>query len=53
MGLAAAGQDGDARMLDVIARDVDRTLALVGVPRIADVDSSVLFEQSFGRERES
>jgi L-lactate dehydrogenase (cytochrome) len=53
MGLAAAGQDGVARMLDVMARDVDRTLALVGVPRIGDVDASVLLEQSFGRERES
>ena len=53
MGLAAAGQEGVARMLDVMARDIDRTLALVGVPRIGDVDQRILFEQSFGRERES
>ena len=53
MGLAAGGEQGVARMLDVLARDVDRTLALLGVPRIDDVDGSVLFHQSFGRSEQS
>ena len=53
MGLAAGGEQGVARMLDVLARDVDRTLALLGVPRIDDVDGSVLFDQSFGRSEQS
>ncbi len=53
LGLAADGQRGVERMLDVLARDVDRTLALLGVPRIDDVDTGILVEQSFGRGRES
>jgi L-lactate dehydrogenase (cytochrome) len=42
MALAAAGEPGVARMLELIARDIDRTLALVGTLRIDDVDASVL-----------
>ena len=42
MALAAAGEPGVARMLELIARDIDRTLALVGTPRIDDVDASIL-----------
>ena len=53
MGLAADGERGVGRMLDVLARDVDRTLALVGVPRIDDVDGRILLHQSFGRNRET
>jgi L-lactate dehydrogenase (cytochrome) len=41
-GLAADGQAGVARMLEIIRGDVDRTLALLGVPRFDDVDGSVL-----------
>ena len=42
MALAAGGEPAVDRMLDVLRRDVDRTLALVGVPRIDDVDAQVL-----------
>lgn len=42
MALAAGGEPGVERMLDVLGRDVDRTLALVGVPRIDDVGPGVL-----------
>ena len=42
MALAAAGEPGVARMLELIARDIDRTLALLGARRIGDVDASVL-----------
>jgi L-lactate dehydrogenase (cytochrome) len=53
MALAADGRRGVERMLDVIARDVDRTLALVGVPKIDDVDNAVLLDQAFGRKNET
>ena len=42
MALAAGGEPAVGRMLEVLGRDVDRTLALVGVPRIDDVDAGVL-----------
>lgn len=42
LALAAGGEAGVTRMLDVLARDVDRTLALVGVPRIDDVTADAL-----------
>jgi L-lactate dehydrogenase (cytochrome) len=40
--LAAGGAAGVERLLDVIRQDVDRTLALIGVPRIDDVTAEVL-----------
>jgi isopentenyl diphosphate isomerase/L-lactate dehydrogenase-like FMN-dependent dehydrogenase len=42
LGLAADGEAGVARMLDVMGVDIDRTLALIGVPRFDDVDAGVL-----------
>ena len=42
MALAAAGEPGVARMLELMARDIDRTLALVGVPNFDDVDANAL-----------
>jgi L-lactate dehydrogenase (cytochrome) len=42
MALAAAGEPGVVRMLELFARDIDRTLALVGKPRFDDLDPSVL-----------
>ena len=50
MALAADGQRGVERMLDILARDTDRTLALVGVPEIDGVDGGILLDQAFGRE---
>ena len=40
--LAAGGARGVTRMLELLRADVDRTLALLGVPRIDDVDADVL-----------
>ena len=42
MALAAAGEPGVARMLELMAKDIDRTLALVGTPRFDDLDASAL-----------
>lgn len=41
-GLAADGEAGVDRMLDIIRSEIDRTLALVGVPRFDDVDGSTI-----------
>jgi L-lactate dehydrogenase (cytochrome) len=40
--LAAGGARGVERMLEVLRADVDRTLGLLGVPRIDDIDAGVL-----------
>ena len=40
--LAADGEAGVTRLLEIVKADVDRTLALIGVPRFDDVDGSVL-----------
>jgi L-lactate dehydrogenase (cytochrome) len=42
MSLAAAGEPGVARMLELLRMDVDRTLGLIGVPRFDDVGPEVL-----------
>lgn len=42
--LAAYGEAGVARMLEILRADVDRVLALLGVPRYDDVDAGVLFK---------
>jgi L-lactate dehydrogenase (cytochrome) len=41
-GLAAGGQAGVRRALDILAGEVDHTLALVGVPRAGDLDPTVV-----------
>lgn len=41
-GLAAGGQAGVRRALRILGSEVDHTLALVGVPRIAELDRSVV-----------
>ena len=40
--LAAGGEAGVLRVLDILAADVDRTLALIGRSRFEDVDAGVL-----------
>jgi L-lactate dehydrogenase (cytochrome) len=40
--LAADGEAGVSRLLEIMGADIDRTLALIGVPRFDDVDGSVL-----------
>jgi L-lactate dehydrogenase (cytochrome) len=39
-GLAAAGQAGVARAIEILRADVDRTLRLIGCPSIAALDAS-------------
>lgn len=41
-GLAAAGEPGVDRILDLFSEEVDRTLALTGRRTLADVDASIL-----------
>jgi L-lactate dehydrogenase (cytochrome) len=41
-GLAAAGQAGVARALEILRADVDRTLKLLGCPSVAALDASYL-----------
>jgi L-lactate dehydrogenase (cytochrome) len=41
-GLGAGGPDGVRRALEILKGEVDHTLALVGVPRVADLDRTVL-----------
>jgi len=43
-GLAADGERGVASALELLRAELDRTLALVGVPALDAVDSSVLFD---------
>ncbi len=43
-GLAAAGQRGVERVIDILQREIDITLALLGVPDIRQLDRSALFE---------
>jgi len=39
-GLAAAGEAGVARAIEILRADLDRTLRLLGCPSIASLDSS-------------
>jgi L-lactate dehydrogenase (cytochrome) len=41
-GLATAGQAGVERALAILTAEIDRTLALIGVPRLEDVDRTCL-----------
>jgi L-lactate dehydrogenase (cytochrome) len=41
-GLGAGGAAGVRRALEILAGEVDQTLALVGVPRVADLDRTVV-----------
>ncbi|WP_343585380.1 alpha-hydroxy acid oxidase [Herbaspirillum sp.] len=47
-GLAAGGQAGAARALEIMRSEVDRVLGLLGCPDIAQVDRSYLRSQRFG-----
>ena len=41
-GLAAAGQDGVARALEILRADVERTLRLLGCPEVGALDATYL-----------
>jgi L-lactate dehydrogenase (cytochrome) len=47
-GLAVDGERGVAAVLETLRRELDLALALTGVPRVQDVDRSVLWEHSAG-----
>jgi len=42
LALAAGGEQSIDRLLEIIRTDIDRTLALTGVPRFDDVDATIL-----------
>ncbi|MGE3830073.1 MAG: alpha-hydroxy acid oxidase [Parvibaculaceae bacterium] len=44
-GLAVAGEEGVAHMLDIYRREIDRVMGLCGVSRIADIDKSLLLRK--------
>lgn len=41
-GVAAAGRDGAARAIAILSEEIDRDLALLGTPSIADLDEEIL-----------
>jgi isopentenyl diphosphate isomerase/L-lactate dehydrogenase-like FMN-dependent dehydrogenase len=41
-GLGAGGPDGVRRALEILKDEVDHALALVGVPRVGDLDRTVV-----------
>ena len=43
-GLAAGGELGVRRVLEILEADIDRTLALVGRRRYDEIDSDCLFD---------
>ena len=44
-GLAVAGEEGVAHMLDIYRREIDRVMGLCGVSRIAEIDKSLLLKK--------
>ncbi len=43
-GLCAGGEAGVAKAIDIIRKELDVTMALTGVKRIADIDRRVLVQ---------
>jgi L-lactate dehydrogenase (cytochrome) len=41
-GLCAGGEAGVAKALDIIRKELNVTMALTGVKRIADIDTRIL-----------
>jgi L-lactate dehydrogenase (cytochrome) len=44
-GICAAGEQGASKAIEIIAKELDVTMALSGVRRIADIDTSSLVGQ--------
>ena len=44
-GLAAGGQAGVERALDILSSEIDRTMALMGAPTVADLNRSFLRDE--------
>jgi isopentenyl diphosphate isomerase/L-lactate dehydrogenase-like FMN-dependent dehydrogenase len=49
-GLAVAGEEGVAHILDIYRREIDRTMGLLGARRLADLTPDILFGSSGARE---
>ncbi|WP_158812800.1 alpha-hydroxy acid oxidase [Methylocapsa sp. S129] len=47
-GLAVAGEPGVAHVLDILRREIDRVMGLMGAARIGDIGPDQLFRQSKG-----
>jgi L-lactate dehydrogenase (cytochrome) len=45
-GVAAAGQPGAAKAIEILQTEIDRCLALIGCPRLVDATPSILRPQS-------
>jgi isopentenyl diphosphate isomerase/L-lactate dehydrogenase-like FMN-dependent dehydrogenase len=43
-GVAADGEPGAARALNILCEELDRTMALVGCPTVKDIDRSVIYD---------
>jgi isopentenyl diphosphate isomerase/L-lactate dehydrogenase-like FMN-dependent dehydrogenase len=41
-GLAVGGEEGVARLLEILRHEIDQTMALLGCPSVASIDSDVL-----------
>jgi isopentenyl diphosphate isomerase/L-lactate dehydrogenase-like FMN-dependent dehydrogenase len=50
-GLAAGGESGVSTVLEILRSELDRALALLGRPSIAELDASVIFPASAARVR--
>jgi len=48
-GLAAAGEAGVARALQILREDLDRTMALIGCETVGELDSSYVEAGRLGR----
>lgn len=44
-GLAVAGEEGVAQVLDIYRREIDRVMGLCGISRIADIGPDLLFHR--------
>jgi L-lactate dehydrogenase (cytochrome)/(S)-mandelate dehydrogenase len=48
-GVAVAGEDGVARVLEIYRQEIDRAMGLCGVTAIAGIDQSLLLRNRIGR----
>jgi isopentenyl diphosphate isomerase/L-lactate dehydrogenase-like FMN-dependent dehydrogenase len=51
-GVAAGGEAGAARAIEIFREEVDRVMALLGVPRMAELDSRYLLSDDVQVERD-
>jgi len=47
-GLAVAGEAGVAHVLEILRREIDQTMALMGVSRVADLTSELIIAPARG-----